>query len=223
MERVRRGVMGWRVAVLAALALLSCATVPQSQVIQLSDGPRITVRQGCPVTIGENDLKRVDSDAFAINEESVPYPAFFHGRLDPADLASYIIVMQAGSYNPSDRFQCTSGSLHSFILIEDVANTKISISPVQNWKAIAGPDAIKGYDNNVRKCRIFGSSWPAVYRKSTEFRQRESGRVVVSPSRSDWNCEYHTDERSLALLLKVGRSSFVVSKIVDDLYVTEIE
>jgi hypothetical protein len=223
MERVRRGVMGWRVAVLAALALLSCATVPQSQVIQLSDGPRITVRQGCPVTIGENDLKRVDSDAFAINEESVPVPAFFHGRLDPSDLASYIIVMEAGSYSPSERFRCTSSSLHSFILIEDIADKKISISPVQDWKTVAGPDAIKGYDNNVRQCRIFGSSWPRVYRDSTQFRDMESGRVVIAESTLNWTCEYHTDERSLALLLKVGRSSFVVSKIVDDLYVTEIE
>jgi hypothetical protein len=220
MARVRRGVKGWRVAVLAALALLSCATVPQAEVFQLPGGVTMTIMQGCPMKLTEEELKREDSNAFAINLTSVPEPSIFHGPMLPA---SYIIVMEAGSYEPGPQFSCNERSLSSFITIDGAAQSSISIRPVRHWQKLAGPDAIEGYARNVQDCKDVGPRWSEIWTRNTLVRVPEAGGEQAFIGGQFGGCEYHVDQMSQAMVLTVGKSRFVVSKIVDDLFIREIK
>ena len=219
MVRVRRGVMGWRVAVLAALALLSCATVPQAEVYQLPGGVTMTVTQGCPVEVSKDTLKIEDNVAFAINDTAVPGPSILHGPISPN---SYVIVMQAGSYEPNVIFSCAADSLNSQIRIDGAEQSSISIRPVRNWKKMAGPDAVAGYARNVQYCKDNGPRWSDIWTAHILIRVPEAGGQQAYFEGQFGGCEYHVDQMSQAMMLAVGASRFVVSKIVDDLFIREI-
>jgi hypothetical protein len=210
--------MGWRVAVLAALALLSCATVPQAQVFQLPGGVTMTITQGCPIDLDLKKLKREDSVEFAIDETSVPSPGILHGAVAPT---SYAIIMEAGSYEPNVSFSCKKDSRHSLIIIEGMNQSLISIRPVNNWAKFAGPQANEGYAKNVQACKENGPRWSGIW--TDGYLARIAGTDQMgSVDHGFIGCNGHVGQMSNALTLTVGSSQFVISKIVDDFFIEEV-
>ena len=205
-------------AVLAALALLSCATVPQAEVFQLPGGVTMTITQGCPIDVDVKKLKREDSDAFAINDTSVPSPAIYHGKISSK---LYFIAMAAGSYEPGTKFFCSADRLDSIILISGAATSSISIRPVKDWARSAGEVAIAAYSKNVAQCKKDGPIWSDYFTSSTITRLPHTNETA---SRDGFGgCENNVGEMSQALRLKVETSTFIISKIVNDLFIREMK
>jgi hypothetical protein len=225
--------MGWpdriallrrsRLLCLVALSACVAATEPEEPVtkaetIYVPGGAKITITQGCPIDVSTVALKEEDRVAFAINDTSLPSPAIYHGALSPS---SYIILMEAGSYEPNVIFSCTADSLHSFIRIDGVAPGSIAVRPVRNWADVAGQEALDGYARNLRDCKENGPRWSGIWIDGFIERVPSTGGRVAGEGFG--GCKYHIGQMSQALRLTVGQSRFIISKIVDDLYIGEIK
>ena len=201
---------------IAGTAVTSCTTAPQPEVLRLSNGLSITIMEGCPMVLTRADLKSEDSNRFAIDPASVPAPAIWRSEISPM---SQIIVMEAGSYEPPVALSCTAKSRHSFIPIDGVPRRAVSIRPVENWREVAGDEALAGYEKNVRDCERKGPRWSKGFTDMTITRVEGYGAIVADI----WGgCNYHVNQMSQAMILDMPDHRFVVSKIADDLFVKEL-
>jgi hypothetical protein len=205
-----------RLLLLAGLTVISCTAVPQPEVLKLSNGVSMTITEGCPMVLTRENLNPEDSNRFAIDPESAPASVIWRGEVSPL---SQIIVMEAGSYDPPIALSCTAESRHSFIRVDGVPQSAVSIRPVENWREVAGDEALAGYEKNVRDCERTGPRWTKFWTKLTITRGEDDQQIVAE----GWGgCNYHVNQMSQAMFLDVPGHRFIVSKIVDDLFVKEL-
>ena len=201
---------------IAGTAVISCTAVPQPEVLKLSNGVSITIMQGCPMMLTRENLKSEDPDGFAIDPTSFPSPNIWRKELSTK---SHVIIMEAGSYDPEIELSCTAESRHSFIRVDGVPQSAVSIRPVENWREVAGDEALAGYEKNVRDCERTGPRWTKFWTKLTITRGEDDQQIVAE----GWGgCNYHVNQMSQAMFLDVPGHRFIVSKIVDDLFVKEL-